>query len=99
MKIRLNASVPFDLRFTLCCGQAFRWDKQGEWWYGVAGEHVLKIRQISNVLEFENTDARFVRNYFGLNDDLLGIFSQSCCYLRSEAFQKPSPLGGCQFPL
>jgi N-glycosylase/DNA lyase len=76
MKIQLNASTPFDLGFTLCCGQAFRWDKQGEWWYGVVGEHVLKIRQTGNVLEFENIDARFVKNYFGLDDDLLKILSQ-----------------------
>ena len=76
MKIRLNASVPFDLGFTLCCGQAFRWDKRSEWWYGVVEEHALKIRQIGNMLEFENIDARFVRNYFGLDDDLLKILSQ-----------------------
>jgi len=76
MKIRLNTLVPFDLGFTLCCGQAFRWDKRGEWWCGVVGEHVFKIRQIVNVLEFENINARFVRNYFGLDDDLLKILSQ-----------------------
>jgi N-glycosylase/DNA lyase len=76
MKIRLNTLVPFDLGFTLCCGQAFRWDKRGEWWCGVVGEHVFKIRQIGNVLEFENIDARFVRTYFGLDDDLLKILSQ-----------------------
>ena len=76
MEIRLNTLVPFDLGFTLCCGQAFRWDKRGEWWCGVVGEHVFKIRQIGNVLEFENIDARFVRNYFGLDDDLLNILSQ-----------------------
>ena len=76
MKIRSNALVPFDLSFTLCCGQAFRWDKRGEWWCGVVGEHAFKIRQIGDMLEFENADARFVRNYFGLNDDLLEIFSQ-----------------------
>jgi len=76
MNIRLNASVPFDLGFTLCCGQTFRWDKLGEWWYGVAQEHVLKIHQTGNLLEFENINEKFVRNYFGLDDDLLKIFAQ-----------------------
>jgi N-glycosylase/DNA lyase len=76
MKIPLNASVPFDLGFTLCCGQAFRWDKRGEWWCGIVGKHAFKIWQIGNVLEFENIDARFVRTYFGLDDDLLKILSQ-----------------------
>jgi N-glycosylase/DNA lyase len=76
MKIQLSASNPFDLGFTLCCGQAFRWEKRSEWWYGVVGEHAFKIRQIADILEFENIDARFVRNYFGLDDDLSNIFSQ-----------------------
>jgi N-glycosylase/DNA lyase len=76
MKIRLNTSVPFDLGSTLCCGQAFRWDKRDEWWCGIVGEHAFKIRQIGNVLEFENTDARFVRHYLGLDEDLLRILSQ-----------------------
>ena len=76
MKIQLNALVPFDLGFTLCCGQAFRWNKRGEWWCGVVGEHVFKIRQTGNVLEFESINARFVRNYIGLDDDLLSILSQ-----------------------
>jgi N-glycosylase/DNA lyase len=76
MKIRLNALVPFDLGFTLCCGQAFRWNKLGEWWYGVVGEYVFKIRQTGNVLEFENINVKFIRNYFGLDDDLPKILSQ-----------------------
>jgi N-glycosylase/DNA lyase len=76
MKIQLHASVPFDLGYTLCCGQAFRWDKRSEWWYGVVEGHVFKIQQIGDKLEFENIDARFVRNYFGLDDDLLKILSQ-----------------------
>jgi N-glycosylase/DNA lyase len=76
MKIRLNASAPFDLGSTLCCGQTFRWDKRGEWWCGIVGEHAFKMHQIGNVLEFENTDTRFVSHYLGLDDDLLKILSQ-----------------------
>ncbi|MGQ9506426.1 MAG: DNA-3-methyladenine glycosylase family protein [Candidatus Bathycorpusculaceae bacterium] len=76
MKIWLSPSCPLDLDVTLCCGQAFRWDKHGEWWYGAVEGKVLKIRQIGSVLEFENADAGFVKNYFGLNDDLLNILSK-----------------------
>jgi N-glycosylase/DNA lyase len=76
MKIRLSPSCPFNLDFTLCCGQAFRWSKRGGWWYGVVGKRVLKIRQIGDELEFENAGTDFVKNYFGLNDDLPKIFSQ-----------------------
>jgi N-glycosylase/DNA lyase len=76
MKIKLNPSSPFNMDVTLCCGQTFRWDKQGEWWYGVVGERVLKIHQIEDCLEIENADTHFVRNYLGLHDDLTSILSQ-----------------------
>jgi N-glycosylase/DNA lyase len=73
MRIRLNPSNPFNLEVTLCCGQAFRWNKQDEWWYGVVGDRAFKIRQAEHELEFENTDAGFVKYYFGLHDDLTTI--------------------------
>jgi N-glycosylase/DNA lyase len=76
MKIWLNPSCSLDLDVTLCCGQAFRWNKLGEWWCGVVEGKVLKIRQIGGILEFENADADFVKNYFGLNDDLPQILSK-----------------------
>ena len=65
--------VPFNLDVTLCCGQVFRWDKKGEWWYGTAGNMVFKIRQIDAKLEFENADEEFIKHYFGLGDDLAKI--------------------------
>ena len=65
--------VPFNLDFTLCCGQVFRWDKKGKWWYGVAGGRAFKVRQVNAELEFANADAKFVENYFGLDDDLQKI--------------------------
>ena len=37
--------VPLYLDVTLCCGQVFRWDKKGEWWYGVASDRAFKVRQ------------------------------------------------------
>lgn len=76
METRLSSSSPFSLDFTLCCGQAFRWDKQGHWWYGVVREKVFKVRQTGEKLEFENVGVDFVENYFGLQDDLPKIFSQ-----------------------
>lgn len=69
----MRLDVPFDLDFSLCCGQVFRWQKQGGWWYGVVGEKVVKVRQCGCELEFENVDLDFVRHYFGLNDDLAQI--------------------------
>jgi N-glycosylase/DNA lyase len=74
--IELDSAGPFNLDFSLCCGQAFRWDKPDEWWYGVVGEEVCKIRQTRTALEFENVDAGFIKNYFRLSDDLTKILSQ-----------------------
>jgi N-glycosylase/DNA lyase len=69
----LRFDVAFDLDFSLCCGQVFRWQKVGDWWYGVVGEKVVKVRQCGVELEFENVSEDFVRHYFGLNDDLQKI--------------------------
>jgi N-glycosylase/DNA lyase len=65
--------VPFNLDVTLCCGQVFRWEKNCDWWYGVAGDRAFKIRQVNAELEFANVDEKFVENYFGLDDDLQEI--------------------------
>jgi N-glycosylase/DNA lyase len=76
MKIVLEPVQPFDLDLTLCCGQAFRWEKIGEWWYGIVKDKPLKIRQVGNVLEFENASQNLVEEYFGLSDDLPSILSK-----------------------
>jgi N-glycosylase/DNA lyase len=70
------SSVPFNLEVTLCCGQVFRWHKQGDWWYGVAADKAFKIRQVNSELEFANADEKFVVYYFGLEDDLQMIREQ-----------------------
>jgi N-glycosylase/DNA lyase len=66
----LRLDVSFDMDLSLCCGQVFRWKKIDNWWYGIVGENVFKIRQCGNDLEFSGAGADFVRHYFGLNDDL-----------------------------
>jgi N-glycosylase/DNA lyase len=75
VKIKLSSKCPFNLDFTLCCGQTFRWDKHGDWWYGVVGQEAFKIRQECGALEFEGVNERFVWNYFRLQDDLPRILS------------------------
>ena len=65
--------IPFDLENTLCCGQVFRWQKKGDWWYGVVKDKVFKVRKLCTEFEIESADEKFVRNYFGLNDDLMRI--------------------------
>ena len=75
-KMVLQPSQPFNLDSTLCCGQAFRWEKIGEWWYGVVADQPFKVRQNGNILEFENISTSFVEKYFGLKDDLPLILKQ-----------------------
>jgi len=70
--VKLNG-VPLNLDVTLCCGQVFRWDKKGDWWYGVAGGKAVKVRQANAELDFVNADPKFVEDYFGLDEDLQKI--------------------------
>jgi len=76
MSIQLDSSIPFNLDFTLCSGQVFRWKKYGEWWYGVVDDRVLKIRQSGRNLEFENTDRKSVAEHFGLDHNMHKILVQ-----------------------
>lgn len=73
--LQLNSKLPFNLDFTLCCGQTFRWKKQGEWWYGIVAQEWFKIRQDSEKLEFQGSNEEFVWNYFRLDDDLPNVLS------------------------
>ena len=79
--IKLNlAKTPFNLDYTLSCGQVFRWEKHGDWWLGVVSDTFLKIRQEGNVLRFQTSpkraDAAFLQSYFRLDDDLPNIYSR-----------------------
>jgi N-glycosylase/DNA lyase len=69
-------ACPFNLDFTLCCGQVFRWEKKGEWWYGVVDNRPLRVRQTNNILEFHNVGEALVRRYFSLDHDLQRISSE-----------------------
>jgi len=80
-EIRLDlAKTPFNLDYSLACGQVFRWEKLSEWWRGVLGEAVVKIRQTGEVLRFqaqqEKIDSAFLWRYFRLDDDLPRIYSR-----------------------
>lgn len=77
MRIVLNAeTMPFSLDHTLRCGQLFRWEKRDTWWYGVVQERLFKVKQVGRELYFKGVDESFLRNYFGLDDDLPLILSK-----------------------
>jgi N-glycosylase/DNA lyase len=79
MEIKLDKQkVPFSLEHSLDCGQLFRWQKLGDWWYGVAADKVIKIKQNEEGLIFEafpdTPNREFIESYLRLDDDLLSIF-------------------------
>jgi N-glycosylase/DNA lyase len=66
----LRLAFPFNLQMTLCCGQVFLWEHRRDWWFGVVGGKVLRIRQCEGLLEYAGADEGFVKHYFRLDDDL-----------------------------
>ena len=79
MQIKLDLSkTPFNLDYTLSCGQTFRWEKHDDWWIGVVGQTALKLRQVGSILSFESSDdldSEFVSRYLRLDDDLCRVYS------------------------
>lgn len=73
---------PFNLTHTLECGQAFRWRREGEWYYGVIFGNILRIRQTLLGVEFESCplpEEEIVNRlmyYLRLDDDLAGIYAK-----------------------
>ena len=66
----------FDLRLTLECGQAFRWQRQPDRAYlGVVGRHVVRAAQRAGALELEGAPAETLRHYFQLDADLASIIT------------------------
>jgi N-glycosylase/DNA lyase len=87
--MKLELDVTFDLDFSRCVRQIFRGKKQKDWWYGLLGENIFKIRQTGDCLEFEGVDALFVKTFFGLKDDLTAIIQEvnKDCYIAAAIKQ------------
>lgn len=69
----------FNLEHTLECGQAFRWEREGEFYYGVIGEALLRVGYDGARLIIESgssLDEGAVAEYFGLNEDLTEILKE-----------------------
>lgn len=76
LKIKVQC---FNLKYTLECGQCFRWEKQnnGNTYIGVISDRVLKIRQEDDTLYVTSNNSnnleQVVKNYFDLNQDYQSI--------------------------
>lgn len=73
--MRMELEVSLDP--TLGCGQAHRWRRDGEWWEGVVGDDVVRLRQTDYGAEVEGcTDRGRLMRYFRSEDDLPSIISE-----------------------
>lgn len=63
----------FNLKYTLECGQCFRWKKIDDYYVGVIKDRVIKIRQEENTLYIRSNNSnnleKVVREYFELDKD------------------------------
>ena len=77
MQIKLNLeTTPFNIDFTLRCGQVFRWRKEGNTWYGVINDTCVKMTQRQNIITyslFPDTVPTQIYHYFRFDDDLPAI--------------------------
>jgi N-glycosylase/DNA lyase len=74
MQILLNLeTTPFNIDFTLRCGQVFRWKNESNTWYGVINHTLIKMTQRQNIVtysQFPDTKPTLIHRYFRFDDDL-----------------------------
>lgn len=68
----------FDPIRSIKSGQVFLWAERGDSWYGINGDHIVKIAQAAEHLEFSSfpEDKTWDRKMFRLDDDAKLIFSE-----------------------
>ncbi len=78
----LEVPPPLDLAATLESGQAHRWQKDGDVYWGVVYGSLLKVRQVPAGVEIFSTPASsaslktMLASYFRLDDDLSAIYEE-----------------------
>jgi N-glycosylase/DNA lyase len=74
MEFTISLDRPFSLEYTLESGQLFRWERRGEWWWGMVSGGVLRMKREGDLLRCssssERIDSEFVTRYFRLDVDL-----------------------------
>ena len=75
-------TAPYDLKATLCGGQAFRWRDEGDGWFcGVIFGNTVRMRRVDEGIEFvsapddEASLAQPVADYLRLDDDIDAIYA------------------------
>ncbi len=75
----ISVALPFGLEHTLECGQAFRWERDGEFYKGVVRGRLLKLREAGGLLEYDSyppSSSSLISEYFRLDDDYAKIISK-----------------------
>lgn len=79
MEFTLGLEAPFSLDYTLDSGQVFRWERRGEWWYGVVAGGVVKVRAEQDSLQcvssMEVLGSSFLRSYFRLDEPFESVLA------------------------
>ena len=82
MVMLIPFELPYDLRGTLCGGQAFRWRDAGDGRFcGVIFGNAVRMRRVEGGIEFESAPddesslAPLVRDYLRVDDDMEGIYA------------------------
>jgi N-glycosylase/DNA lyase len=74
MEFTVPLDMPFSLEYTLESGQLFRWERIGEWWFGVVSGVGIKVKQEGDALRCssgsDSLDNNFIAKYFRLDEDL-----------------------------
>jgi N-glycosylase/DNA lyase len=74
MEFTVSLDSPFSLEYTLESGQLFRWERRGEWWWGIVSGGVIRMKQEGDLLRCSSSSDRlnseFVTRYFRLDVDL-----------------------------
>ncbi|MBI4282359.1 MAG: hypothetical protein HY672_02595 [Chloroflexi bacterium] len=79
--LSLTIGQPLALASTLESGQAFRWHRQGAWYYGVIHNNLVALKQdgfLLDVRSFPSTPEQIeatLREYLRLDDDLEAIYA------------------------
>lgn len=66
----------FNLEFTLECGQIFRINRIGGWYYVITQDKFFRIRQDGNELKFHGVDKEYLIHFFSLDEDYTRILKE-----------------------
>ena len=71
----LPAIQPFELKLNWLQAQAFRWSEEGDWYYGVVHDSLIRVRNAHDGIEFgsdasDEALAPHVSHYFRLDQDI-----------------------------